>query len=174
MSCFSQRWHNAAFASNQIKSIDLLGRLTTGALGCLTLNRDKNINILNKSIDHKYHNLPPQWSLALEDYVFHLLIEADSHWHPPVLGCPLPMQYLKTHHLQIAKHWMSLVHCWVTSWIDKYSILQYSSHICITLSPHTALLYPKCAEMNATKLADVIAGCTIGKSEVDAPVSLNS
>jgi len=35
--------------SNIIKSTDLLGRLTTGTLGNLTLNRDKNVNILNKS-----------------------------------------------------------------------------------------------------------------------------
>jgi len=41
------------FVSDQIKSIDLLRRLTTRALGHKMLKRDKNINIINKRKNKK-------------------------------------------------------------------------------------------------------------------------
>jgi len=50
LSCF--RIQIAKIKSNK-KSTDLLGRLTTGALGHLKLNRNKNVNIQNKSKNKK-------------------------------------------------------------------------------------------------------------------------
>jgi len=51
-------------------------------------------------VNHKHEDLPPQWNLAVEDYVFHLLREAGSPSNPSVLDCPLHKLHQKTRHLQ--------------------------------------------------------------------------